>query len=158
MWNKWHQSLYDVSTSEQYRGGFSVCSSMKVRNSRVWEGKKLFCLYADEIICDHANIKLEHGLVNWKKIQPQAGNSNVSTQLKNGFFVFLHRNVSLLIYKEMCSSKSGEFMIRSWELQRGIRSFSAIIHFSKWWHLEKLCVVKGVKVLKELGCCIGRRV
>ena len=75
------------------------------------EKEIVLSLKADEIICDHANIKLEHGLANWKKIQPQAGNFHVSTQLKNDFFVFLHRNVSLLIYKEMCNSKRGEFMI-----------------------------------------------
>ena len=33
--------------------------------------------------------------MNCKKIRPQAGNSHVHTQLKNGFFIFLYHNVVL---------------------------------------------------------------
>lgn len=35
-----------------------------------------------------------------KKIRPQAGNSRVRTRLKNGFFIFLYRNVALYYTSE----------------------------------------------------------
>ena len=35
-----------------------------------------------------------------KKIWPQAGNSRVRTRLKNGFFIFLYRNIALYYTSE----------------------------------------------------------
>ena len=74
---------------------------VRVRNGGVRQKIELFCLQTYEIICHYANVKFP----TWphepeKKIRPQAGNSRVRPRLKNGFFIFLYRNVALYYTSE----------------------------------------------------------
>ena len=100
--NKACSSIYSRLPLSRTLLGEDVMSVIaRVRNGGVRQKIELFCLQTYEIICHYANVKFP----TWphepeKKIRPQAGNSRVRTRLKNGFFIFLYRNVALYYTSE----------------------------------------------------------
>ena len=94
--------------------------------------------------------------MNCKKIRPQAGNSHVHTQLKNGFFIFLYHNVVLYYLsqnfggsievsaialektREMSYWRAGKCLHfhNSKESKKGLYFSHFFMHFTRGWLLS----------------------